>query len=283
MQSNPLLDWEDLPAFDQIEIQHIEPGIRSVLERCEQALARLEETAPRTWHALMDPLERIEDDLGRTWGIVSHLHGVKNSPELREVYDPLLAEVVKFGNRLGQSKPLYQAFRGLRDSDEAKRFEPAQVRILESAIREAELNGVGLDDAGRERYNEISERLAELSTKFSNNVLDATKACKFTLTETEEVDGLPDTLLELAADTARQEGTRTGHRLGRALGPSRWTIRVSCPSCSTAHAATCGRKCTAPSFPGLRTASGTTRKWPRRSSPFGTTSAGCSGLIPSRS
>lgn len=206
MENNPLLNWDDLPPFDQIETHHIEPGIRAMLEDCEQAVARLEKAAPSTWRELMDPLERIEDDLGRTWGIVSHLHGVKNSPELREVYDPLLAEVVKFSNRFGQSRPLYQAYCALRDSEEAMDFDPAQQRILESAIREAELNGVGLDDADRERYNEISQRLAELSTKFSNNVLDATKAFKVELTEPGEVEGLPDTLLELAADTARQEG-----------------------------------------------------------------------------
>ena len=225
MESNPLLNWDDLPSFDQIEIGHIEPGIRAVLERCERAVVRLEETAPCTWHALMNPLEKIEDDLGRTWGIVSHLHGVKNSPELREVYDPLLAEVVKFSNRLGQSGPLYQAFCALRDSDEAKHFEPAQERILASAIHEAELNGVGLDEAGRERYNEISERLAELSTKFSNNVLDATKAFRITLTKSEEVDGLPATLLELAADTARQEGHE---QATSSDGP--WVLTLDYPS-----------------------------------------------------
>lgn len=225
MENNPLLNWDDLPPFDRIETHHIEPGIRALLKGCEQALTRLEETTPRTWRALMDPLEKIEDDLGRIWGIVSHLHGVKNSPELREVYDPLLAEVVKFGNRLGQSRPLYQACCALRDSDEARHFEPAQQRILESAIREAELNGVGLDDADRDRYNEISQRLAELSTKFSNNVLDATKAFKLKLTKAEETEGLPDTLLELAADTARQEG----HEQATAAdGP--WVLTLDYPS-----------------------------------------------------
>ncbi len=225
MENNPLLNWDDLPPFDRIETDHIEPGIRILLEDCEQAVARLEATTPRTWRELMDPLERIEDDLGRIWGIVSHLHGVKNSPELRKVYDPLLAEVVKFGNRLGQSKPLYQAYCALRDSGEARDFEPAQQRILESAIREAELNGVGLDDADRDRYNEISQRLAELSTKFSNNVLDATKAFKIKLKEAEEIEGLPDTLLELAADTARQEG----HEEATATdGP--WVLTLDYPS-----------------------------------------------------
>ena len=225
MENNPLLNWDDLPPFDQIETHHIEPGIRDLLEGCERDLAQLEETTPRSWLELMDPLEKIEDELGRTWGIVSHLHGVKNSPELRAVYDPLLAEVVKFSNRFGQSKPLYQAYCALRDSGEAKRFDHAQQRIMESAIREAELNGVGLDDEDRERYNEISQRLAELSTKFSNNVLDATKAFKITLTETDEVDGLPATLLELAADTARQEG----HEQATASdGP--WVLTLDYPS-----------------------------------------------------
>lgn len=225
MENNPLLNWDDLPPFDRIETRHIEPGIRALLEGCEEAVARLEETAPRTWRELMEPLEKIEDDLSRTWGIVSHLHGVKNSPELREVYDPLLAEVVRFSNRLGQSKPLYQACRALRDSGEARGFAPAQKRIIESAIREAELNGVALDDADRDRYNEISQRLAELSTKFSNNVLDATKAFKVTLTKAEEVDGLPETMLELAADTARQEG----HEQATAAdGP--WILTLDYPS-----------------------------------------------------
>ncbi len=225
MENNPLLNWDDLPPFDRIETRHIEPGIRALLEGCEEAVARLEETAPRTWRELMEPLEKIEDDLSRTWGIVSHLHGVKNSPELREVYDPLLAEVVRFSNRLGQSKPLYQACRALRDSGEARGFAPAQKRIIESAIREAELNGVGLDDDDRDRYNEISQRLAELSTKFSNNVLDATKAFKVTLTKAEETEGLPETLLELAADTARQEG----HEQANAKdGP--WVLTLDYPS-----------------------------------------------------
>ena len=225
MENNPLLNWDDLPPFDRIETHHIEPGIRAMLERCEQDVARLEETAPRAWSKLMDPLEKIEDDLSRTWGIVSHLHGVKNSPELREVYDPLLAEVVRFSNRLGQSQPLYQAYCALRDSEEARHFDPAQQRILESAIREAELNGVGLNDKDRDRYNEISQRLAELSTKFSNNVLDATKAYKVELTDPEEVEGLPETLLELAADTARQEG----HEQATAQdGP--WVLTLDYPS-----------------------------------------------------
>ena len=224
MKNNPLLNWNDLPEFDQIEIQHIKPGILDVLARCERELKRLESAKTCTWAELMHPLEKIEDELSRTWGIVTHLQHVKNSDKLRTVYDTLLEDVVKFSNRLGQSKELYKAYCDLRESEEAKNFDHGQHRILESAIREAELNGVGLNDKDREKYNQISQNLAKLSTKFSNNVLDATKAFKITLKDPGDVAGIPDLLRELTADTAR----KNGHEQATALtGP--WVLTLDSP------------------------------------------------------
>lgn len=203
---NPLLDWDGLPAFDRIEISHIEPAVRATLASCEHALSELEGTPPATWSALMEPLERLEDDLSRVWGIVRHLHAVRNSPDLRTVYDRLQGDVVAFSTRLGQSRPLFKAFRTLRDSAEWARYDEAQRRILESYIREAELEGVGLEGEARERFNALTQRYAELSTRFSNNVLDATKDFTLTLTSRDDVEGLPASLLDLALDTARSAG-----------------------------------------------------------------------------
>ena len=120
----------------------------------------------------------MEEKLGWSWGIVGHLMGVKNSPELREAYEKMQPEIVKFYNKLAQSQPLYQAFKALRHSADWDKFEPAQQRIIESSLRDFELSGVGLEGETKERFNQIQLELAELSTKFSNNVLDATKAFK---------------------------------------------------------------------------------------------------------
>ncbi|MBM3263925.1 MAG: M3 family metallopeptidase [candidate division Zixibacteria bacterium] len=222
---NPLIDWTDIPVFDRIDVSHIEPAVRAVLDRSERRLAALETDRPDTWAGLMDELERIDDEVSRVWGVVSHLHGVKNSPPLRNAYQTLLTDVVKFGNRMGQSRPLYQAYCVLRDSAEAIGFEPAQHRILDSAIRDAEFNGVGLDEEKRKRFNEISERQAELSTRISNNVLDATKTFRMVLTLPEETQGLTDSLRELAADSAR----KAGHSEATAeAGP--WSVKLDMPS-----------------------------------------------------
>ena len=137
LATNPLLEWTEFPAFDQIKIEHIDPAVRATLEKAEIALTALEVEPPTSWKGLMEPLERLDDEVSRIWGVVGHLHAVKNSQELREVYQPLQAEVVKFSNRMGQSKTLYEAFLSLRGSKEADTFDSAQRRILYSAIQEA--------------------------------------------------------------------------------------------------------------------------------------------------
>ena len=222
---NPLLEWTETPPFEKIDIQHIEPAVQTILARSEQALSELEAAAPSTWTGLMAPLERLDDDFGRVWGVVYHLYQVKNNQELRTVYESLLGEVVAFSNRMGQSRPLYNAYCALRDGKEWAHYDSAQKRILEFSIRDAELNGVGLDEDARKRFNEISQRLAELGARFSNNVLDATKAFTLTLETQDDIEGLPPTLLELAVDEAK----RAGYEKATAeSGP--WIITLDIPS-----------------------------------------------------
>lgn len=203
---NPLLLGAGLPPFNAIETAHIVPGITTLLENLAADFAALEASATPTWEGLVEPLTRIEERLSWSWGIVGHLMGVKNSPELRAAYEEVQPALVQFATQMGQSKPLYEAFKQLRDSNQWDSFDPAQQRIVESSLREAELSGVGLEGAEKDRFNDIQQALAELTTKFSNNVLDATKAFSRTLTTAEEVDGLPPSLLALAAQLARDAG-----------------------------------------------------------------------------
>ncbi|MGP1387548.1 MAG: M3 family metallopeptidase [Thainema sp.] len=222
---NPLLIGAGLPPFDQIKAEHVGPGIKQILSELDEELTRLEAQVVPTWESLVEPLTAMEERLTWSWGVVSHLMGVKNSPELREAYETMQPDVVKFSNRLGQSKPIYEAFKALRAGQNWDQLESAQQRIVESAIRDAELAGVGLDGETKERFNQIQEELAELSTKFSNNVLDATKAFHLTLTQREDVDGLPPSLLALAAQAARAEGDENATPDN---GP--WRITLDYPS-----------------------------------------------------
>ncbi|MFB2936646.1 M3 family metallopeptidase [Aerosakkonemataceae cyanobacterium BLCC-F154] len=223
--NNPLLIGKGLPPFDAIKPEQVEPAFAELLPKLEAELAQLEANVQPTWSGLVEPLDRLNDPLRWSWGVVGHLMGVKNSPELRQAYENVQPKVVQFWNKLSQSKPLYEAFKALRQSQDWDKLQPAQQRIVESAIKDAELSGVGLEGEEKERFNAIELELAELGTKFSNHVLDATKAFSLNLTTKEEIDGLPPSLLSLAAQAARAAGEENATPEN---GP--WRITLDFPS-----------------------------------------------------
>ena len=223
--NNPLLQGSGLPPFADIKPEHVVPAIKDLIEQLDAELTKLETTVEPTWTGLVEPLEKITERLTWTWGAVSHLMGVKNSSELREAYETVQPLVVQFSNKLNQSQPIHKAFKTLRNSNTWTALEPAQQRIVDSAIRDAELSGVGLEGEAKERFNAIQMELAELSTKFSNHVLDASKAYKLKLTSIDEVEGFPPSLLSFAAQMARAEGEENATPED---GP--WVITLDFPS-----------------------------------------------------
>ena len=222
---NPLLACGGLPRFDRIEPAHVVPGIRALLAELEREFAAIEQGAGPSWQAVVEPLEGLNDRLSLAWGTVGHLMGVRNSEALRQAYETVQPEVITFSLRIGQSRPVYQALKELRDGPGWQRLDGTQQRIVTALVRDAELAGVGLEGERQQRFNAIQAELAECATRFSNHVLDATKAFALTLTQRDEVDGLPASALELAAQAARQAGEASA---SAADGP--WRITLDAPS-----------------------------------------------------
>jgi oligopeptidase A len=148
--------------------------------------------------------------------------GVQNSPELRAAYEAVQPTLVQFATRLSQNKVFYNGFKQLAEDSTLSQ---AQQRIVEAALRDAELSGVGLEGDAKEQFNQIQQQLAELGTQFSNHVLDATKAFSLTLTTQDEIAGLPPSLLSLAAQAARDAGEDSATATA---GP--WRITLDIPS-----------------------------------------------------
>ena len=223
--ANPLLETGLLPAFDRIRPEHVVPAIRTLLAELDRDLGRSEAAASPTWAGAVAPVERISERLGRVWGAVGHLMGVKNGDDLRRAHEEVLADVVAFSMRLGQSRPLHVATRELREGPAFAALDPAQRRIVEALVRDAELSGVSLEGDAQLRFSAIQAELAELATRFTNNVLDASKAFFLTLTTREEAEGLPPSLLQLAAQAARYAGDDAATA---EAGP--WRITLDGPS-----------------------------------------------------
>jgi oligopeptidase A len=188
-----------LPKFNEITPDHIEPAITRLLAEAMKRLEDLESDIQPTWKGLIEPIEAMGLPFEYSWGPIGHLLNVKNTEDLRKAHEAMLPKVVEFSLRMGQSKPIYDGLVEIKDGTEWGGLDDAQRRVIELKIRDAKHAGVGLEGEEKERFNEISQRLSQLGTDFSNHVLDATKAYELIITEKEDTEGWPDTLRQLSS------------------------------------------------------------------------------------
>jgi len=206
--TNPLIEMKSVPSafppFDRILADTVVDGIKDILKDCDDRLEDLEKNVKPTWEGLVEPLEKLSDPLERTWGAVQHLKMVKDTDALREAVESIQPEVVQMGLKIKQNKAI--DFKLLKDSKEYSGYSEARKRIVEAQILSQKLSGGELQGEDQAEFNRIQQRLAELSTNFGNNVLDATKSFSLLKTTKEEVKGLPESALALAAQNARDKG-----------------------------------------------------------------------------
>ena len=222
--NNPLLASSGLPDFAAIRPEHIVPAVKHIVEDATQKLGEIEKELTPTWDGLLGKLERLDPPFEYGWKPVGHLFGVLNSDELRTAYETVLPEVVQFGLRASQSEPIYQCLKQLRDSSEWSKLSEAQQRIITDRIKGAELSGIALTGAERERFNAIEQELSQLSTEFSNHVLDATKAFSLEIIDSADADGWPSTLRNLAAQSWNSAHKDAATAATPADGPWRITL-----------------------------------------------------------
>lgn len=213
---NPaLLDFatqpEQLPNFSGIKAAQIVPTLTHLLERNRSQLNTLL-AQPPSWENLIEPLEAQDDQVERLWSVVSHLHNVCDTNELRQAYQQGLTLLTDYHTELAQNTELYHAYQAITDSDAFASFGSAQKTTIEHAIRDFKLSGVALPDSERKQFADAIQQVNQLSTQFRQNVLDATDGWHYLVTEPQQLTGLPEQTIA-HAKTAAQSHQQSGWRL----------------------------------------------------------------------
>ncbi|MCG8056475.1 MAG: oligopeptidase A [Candidatus Thiodiazotropha taylori] len=200
--TNALLDMTGLPPFSRIEPPMVEPAIDALLQANRQTMESLLNTiASPSWGNFVEPLEVAEDRLSRTWSPVSHMNSVVNHDELREVYNACLPKLSDYATEVGQNRKLCEAYKKVAEQAD---LDDAQKKMLENTLLEFRLSGVDLPEDKKQRFKEISQSLSKLTTKFEENLLDATNAWSKLISDPEQLAGLPESAMALAKQTAEQ-------------------------------------------------------------------------------
>jgi len=205
---NPLLDFTDVPLFDAVTPSDIPSALDPLLADAEQALAQVcASDFPAQWQAMAQVLDVATERLGRAWGVVGHLQAVADTPELRAAYNAALPRVTEFWTRMGANENLYAKYKAMDPAT----LNPEQTKARDNALRNFVLSGAELSGEPKTRFAAIQERQAELSQKFSENVLDATDQWSL-LVSPADMAGVPEDVCKSTQAAAQALG-QDGHLL----------------------------------------------------------------------
>ncbi|MGB7195292.1 MAG: M3 family metallopeptidase [Collimonas pratensis] len=205
--NNPLLDFTGLAKFDQITPADISPAIAALLQQAQTVVKLLEAgSEAATWENFVLPLEHVTEKLSRAWGIVSHLNAVADTPELRAAYNENQPKLIEFWTALAQNLALFSKYKAIKNNLDFAELSAARRKIINNALRDFRLGGAELTAAKKTRFAEIQEKHAALTTRFSENILDATNAYGLFITNEAELAGLPEDVRQAARAAAEQDG-----------------------------------------------------------------------------
>ncbi len=217
--TNPLLETHELPPFSTILPEHVKPAVEAIIKENEASiLSLLQEHKNFNWKNLQEPLDKLDDRLSQAWSPVGHMNAVVNSDELRDAYNSCLPMLSEYSTRIGQNETLFDAFESIANSKDFAALDAAQQKVITDTLRDFRLAGVALSEEKKERYGELKKELSELTSKYSDNVLDATMAWSKLITDESDLKGLPESALA----GARQ--------LAEAKGETGWLLNLDFPS-----------------------------------------------------
>jgi len=210
---NSLLDFTGLPRFDRIQPTDVTPAIDQLLTEARGVVSRITASdAGVTWDSVIEPLNEATDRLARSWGVVSHMNAVVDTPELREQYNLNLPKLTEFWTELSQNEALYEKFKVLAAAPDFAQWSAVRRKVVENELRDFRLGGAELAADKKERFKQVRERESQVSTRFAENVLDATNAFALYIDDASALAGVPHDALQMLSESAQADG-KTGYKI----------------------------------------------------------------------
>jgi oligopeptidase A len=204
---NPLLKIDYRIPFDQIQAEHVEAAIAEWLREAQGRVDSIASSPEaRTFANTLQALEDSTLGLEYAMAVVRHLESVATYPALREAHNAVQGPVSAFYSSIPLHEGLWKAIQALAATSEGQALAGVRRRLLTKTIDAFRRHGAELDPAGKARVKEIDVELAQLTTKFAENVLDATNAFDLVLTDEKQLAGLPPTAVAAAEASARSKG-----------------------------------------------------------------------------
>lgn len=200
-----IVDLPNLPQFASISSVTIVADIKQAIAKCKQMVESVVANGEISYANLVSKLEQADDELSQMWSPIGHMNSVVSSDHLRAAHDACLPLLSDYSTYIGQHEKLCSLYIDLQQSEQYAALDAAQKKVINNAVRDFTLSGVALPPDKKKRFADISSKLSDLSSTFSNNVMDATLHFSKHITDETALAGLPDSAKAAAAQTAQQK------------------------------------------------------------------------------
>ncbi len=206
---NPFLKPYDtpynVPPFDKIKVEHYLPAFKEGIKQQEEIIESIVniKSIP-DFSNTIEALENSDILLSEVGGVFFNMRSANTSEELQAVAKEIAPLLSRHNDNILLNKRLFEKVKYVYENKEPLNTE--QAKLLKDTYDKFVKGGAGLDDTKQARLREINEKLSLLGLKFGDNLLAETNGYKLVLESKDELAGLPESLIDAGAETAKKSG-----------------------------------------------------------------------------
>jgi len=207
---NPLLQKFETPheaiPFNEIKNEHFIPALKESIQIALSEIDTLvQQTEAPTFENTLKRLDDCGELVSRVSSILFNLNSAETSAELQQITQEAAPLLTQFQNDIRLNDTLFERIKTFYETANREVLTPEENTLLEKEYKGFVRNGALLTAEEKENLRKIDTSLAQLSLQFGQNVLADTQAFSLHLTNSEDLKGLPENVIEMAAALAQQK------------------------------------------------------------------------------
>ncbi|MBC76221.1 MAG: peptidase M3 [Halobacteriovoraceae bacterium] len=207
---NPLLEKSNLKheaiPFDKIKPEHFLPALEEAIKHAKSEYEEIKKEEEISFKTIIERAEEAESTLDQIVNVFYALYSAECTDEINDISQKFSETLTKYSSDITLDKKLFAQIQRLYEQRESKGLSHEQNVILEDMYKGFARNGALLDEEGKKRLREIDEKLSSVGLKFSENVRKATNEYVLFVENKEHLEGMPESVLEQAKETAKEKG-----------------------------------------------------------------------------
>ena len=208
--NNPLLNYNDFFNYAQFKTEHIDNCVHWIEKIVDKTIKEIESCQQQpTFENTVEKLQELDMKVSKAWIPVVSLRSMDNKPEMREPVEKNIPRLIQSFTKISHNKTIYEKLLSIQKSKAHSTLTTPQKTVVEDFIIGRKLSAVHLGAEKQKLFNEYSQKLSQLSIKFSNNIIDSIKDYNLVIEDKNKLTGIPEDTLKILSNNYKKYAKKT--------------------------------------------------------------------------